>query len=190
LTMVITDEFREKVDKAARSVAGSNNQVEWEDVSQDMWVWMLENPKQYNNYTQLEDPFRELKKIAKQSVYRQNNANEYFTGNYTYTPGEVRGLLTDYLLDVTLEAVSEHVDLVEGLLMLRDNNKAYFKVLVDKFVNGVEPKDAKYTQRSVDKLSENMNQVNKAARYSYEGPGSRKVVSNSQAIARKDTSWN
>src|SRR5687768_17974548 len=42
LTIEITDEFREKVDKAARSVAGSNNQVEWEDVSQDMWVWRSE----------------------------------------------------------------------------------------------------------------------------------------------------
>lgn len=189
MTMVITDEFREKVDKAARSVTGSNNMVDWEDVSQDMWVWMLENPKQYTSYTQLEDPFRELKKVAKQCVYKQNNANEYFTGNYTYTPGEVRGLLGEYLLDVTLESVSEHVDLVEGLLMLKSDAPSYFKAVIDKWVHGTEGNTG-MTTKSVDRLSLMMNQVNKAARYSYEGPGSRKVVSNSQAIARKDNSWN
>jgi len=188
LTIEITDEFREKVDKAARSVAGSNNQVEWEDVSQDMWVWMLENPKQYNNYTQLEDPFRELKKIAKQSIYKQNNANEYFTGNYTYTTGEVRGLLGEYLFDVTLESVSEHVDLTEGLLLLRDLNKNQFNNIINKWVRGVEGNPGR-TNEAVTRLAQMMNQVNKAARYSYEGPGSRKIVSNSQAIARKDNSW-
>lgn len=189
MTMVITDEFREKVDKAARSVAGSNNTVDWEDVSQDMWVWMLENPNQYTNYTQLEDPFRELKKVAKQAVYKQNNANEYFTGNYTYTPGEVRGLLNEYLLDVTLQAVAEHVDLVEGLLLLKDSNKNQFNNVVNKWVHGVEGNPGR-TNEAVTKLALLMNQVNKAARYSYEGPGSRKAVSNSQAIARKDNSWN
>lgn len=187
--MVITDEFREKVDKAARSVTGSNNTVDWEDISQDMWVWMLENPKQYTNYTQLEDPFRELKKVAKQAVYKQNNANEYFTGNYTYTPGEVKGLLNEYLLDVTLESVAEHVDLVEGLLLLKSEAPSYFSTVINKWVHGkdVHPN---MSSQSVTKLSILMNQVNKAARYSYEGPGSRKVVSNSQAIARKDNSWN
>lgn len=189
MTMVITDEFREKVDKAARSVSGSNNVVDWEDISQDMWVWMFENPKQYEGYTQLEDPFRELKKVAKQCVYKQNNANEYFTGNYTYTPGVVRGLLGEYLLDVTLESVAEHVDLVEGLLLLRDTNKNQFNNVINKWVYGVEGHTGRTTE-AVDRLTQMMNQVNKAARYSYEGPGSRKVGSNSQAIAWKDNLWN
>lgn len=181
MTMVITDEFREKVDKAARSVTGSNNTVDWEDISQDMWVWMLENPKQYTNYTELEDPFRELKKVAKQAVYKQNNANEYFTGNYTYTPGEVRGLLNQYLLDVTLEAVAEHVDLVEGLLLLKVEAPGYFKTVINKWVHDAEG-DRGTTTKAVDKLSILMNQVNQAARYSYEGPGSRKPTSNTQAV--------
>lgn len=184
--ITITPEFREKVDKAARSVAGSSNVIEWEDLSQEMWVWMLENPNQYDNYIQLEDPFRELKKIAKQEMYKANNAWEWYSGQYTYTPGEVRGLLNEYLIDVTIEAISEHVDLVEGLLLLRDTNSSYFKVLVDKHVHGIEPRDAKYTQRSVDKLTEMMNQVNRAARYSYEGPGSRRIMTNSQAQARTE----
>lgn len=181
MTMVITDEFREKVDKAARSVAGSSSSVDWEDISQDMWVWMLENPKQYEDYIQLEDPFRHLKKIAKQQLYKSNNAWEHFSGQYTYTPGEVRGLLSQYLLDVTLESVSEHVDLVEGLLLLRDTNKNQFNNVINKWVHGVEGHTGRTTE-AVDRLTQMMNQVNKAARYSYEGPGSRKATSNAQAV--------
>jgi hypothetical protein len=188
MTITITDDFREKVNKAARSVAGST-QLEWEDLSQDMWVWMLENPTQYNNYVELEDPFKQLKKIAKQEAYKQNSTLEYFSGNYTYTPGEVRGLLNEYLIDVTIEAISEHVDLVEGLLMLRSDAPGYFKAIIDKWVNAVE-NNRSVTSKAVDKLAILMNQVNKAARYSYEGPGSRKAMTNSQAIARKDNSWN
>lgn len=188
MTITITDDFREKVNKAARSVAGST-QLEWEDLSQDMWVWMLENPTQYSNYVELEDPFKQLKKIAKQEAYKQNSTLEYFSGNYTYTPGEVRGLLNEYLIDVTIEAISEHVDLVEGLLMLRSDAPGYFKAIIDKWVNAVE-NNRSVTSKAVDKLAILMNQVNKAARYSYEGPGSRKAMTNSQAIARKDNSWN
>lgn len=188
MTITITDDFREKVNKAARSVAGST-QLEWEDLSQDMWVWMLENPTQYSNYVELEDPFKQLKKIAKQEAYKQNSTLEYFSGNYTYTPGEVRGLLNEYLIDVTIEAISEHVDLVEGLLMLRSDAPGYFKSIIDKWVNAVE-NNRSVTSKAVDKLAILMNQVNKAARYSYEGPGSRKAMTNSQAIARKDNSWN
>jgi hypothetical protein len=188
MTITITDDFREKVNKAARSVAGST-QLEWEDLSQDMWVWMLENPTQYNNYVELEDPFKQLKKIAKQEAYKQNSALEYYSGNYTYTPGEVRGLLNEYLIDVTIEAISEHVDLVEGLLMLRSDAPSYFNTIINKWINGTEGHTGMTTQ-AVDKLSKLMNQVNKAARYSYEGPGSRKAMTNSQAIARKDNSWN
>lgn len=184
--MVITDDFREKVDKAARAVAGRNTQVEWEDLSQDMWVWFLENPVQYERYLELGDPFQYLKKVAKQQLYKQNSAFQYFTGNYTYTPGEVRGLLSEYLIDVTLESVSEHVDLVEGLLLLRSDSPGYFKTVIDKWVNNKEP-NTSTTTKAVDKLALLMNQVNTAARYSYDGPGSRRVLSNSQATAQ---SWN
>jgi hypothetical protein len=190
LTITITDEFREKVKKAARSVASGVNQVEADDVEQDIWVRLLEDNPYYTELCGQEDPFQSLKRIGKQEAYKQSSAYEHYSGQYTYTPGEVRGLLSEFLVDVSLEAIAEHTDLVEGLLLLKGDNAAHFKVLVDKYVHGIEPKNTVYTVRAVDKLVEHMNQVNKAARYSYEGPGSRKVVSNSQAIARKDNSWN
>lgn len=183
--MEITDEFREKVDKAARSVAGQS-QYDWEDVSQDMWVWFLENPVQYERYLELGDPFQYLKKVAKQAVYKSNNAYEHFSGNYMYTPPEVRGLLSEYLLDVDLASLSEHVDLVEGMLLLRESNPSYFKLIVDKWVHGLSPTHSANQTRAVDKLTVLMNRVNKAARYSYEGVGVRKVVSNGTATAWTD----
>ncbi len=185
MTMVIADEFREKVNKAARSVTGGTAGYDWEDISQEMWVWFLENPTQYERYLELGDPFQYLKKVAKQAVYRVNNAWEFYSGQYTYTPGEVRGLLGEYLLDVDIESISEHVDLVEGLLMLRTDAPSYFRTVINKWVHGEDPHHNMVTQ-SVDKLTILMNQVNRSARYTYEGPGSRKVLSNSQAIARKD----
>lgn len=188
MTMTITDEFREKVDKAARSVAGSNSQIDWEDISQDMWVWMLENPAQYESYIELEDPFKQLKKIAKQEMYKANNAWEWYSGQYTYTPTEARGLLDEYLFDVAIEAIAEHTDLVEGLLTLRGEAPSYFKTIIDKWVHGVEGNRG-MTTKSVDRLTQCMNKVNQAARYSYEGPGSRKALTNTQSIARKDGAW-
>jgi DNA-directed RNA polymerase specialized sigma24 family protein len=182
----ITEEFREKVDKAAKSVAGRDNLVEWEDLSQDIWVWLLENPNQYQKYTEMEDPYRYLTKIARQQKYKQDSSLEHFSGNYTYNPPEVRGLLSEYLVDVTLERVSEHVDLVEGMLMLRSTNASYFKILVDKYVNGVDPANASAATRATDKLTKLMNQVNRAARYSHEGIGTRRVVSNATATAWTD----
>lgn len=185
MTITITDEFREKVDRAARSVATNTAAYDWEDISQSMWVWMLENPRQYEEYIKLEDPFKQLKKIAKQEVYKANNAWEFYSGQYTYTPGEVRGLLGEYLIDVEIEAIAEHVDLVEGLLILRSEAPSYFKTIINKWVYGTEGNRG-MTTLAVDKLTQCMNQVNRANRYSYEGPGSRTAMTNSQAIARKD----
>lgn len=182
----ITEDFREKVRKAARSVASGVNQVEADDVEQDIWVRLLEDKKYYLELCEVEDPFKALRRIGRQAAYKQSSAYEHYTGNYTYTPAEVRVLLDQHLVDVTLERVTEHVDLVEGLLLLRDENTTRFTVLVDKYVNNCEP-NRKATQRAVDSLTANMNQVNKAARYSYEGPGSRKVISNSQAFAKRES---
>jgi hypothetical protein len=182
----ISNDFREKVDKAARSVAGRSNNVEWEDLSQDMWVWMLENPNQYDKYCNMEDPYRNLIKIAKQELYKQNSAYEHFTGDYTYTNAEVRGLLSEYLIDVTLESIAEHVDLVEGMLMVRTDAPAYFNAIVGRYVKGEEVA-SNLLSKAVDKLVNCMNQVNKSARYSYEGPGARRAMSNSAVQAK---SWN
>jgi len=185
MTITITDEFREKVDKAARSVSGASAGFDWEDISQSMWVWFLENPVQYERYLELGDPFQYLKKVAKQEVYKANNAWEWYSGQYTYTPGEVRGLLNEYLIDVTIEAISEHVDLVEGLLLLRSEAPSYFKAVIDKWVHDTEGNTG-MTTKAVDRLALCMNQINQAARYSYEGPGARKVLTNTQSIAKKD----
>lgn len=183
--MIITDEFREKVRKAARSVASGVNQVEADDVEQDIWVRLLEDTQYYLTLCEQEDPFQSLKRIGKQEAYKQSSAYEHYSGNYTYNPGEVRGLLGEFLIDVTVEAISEHVDLVEGLLLLRDTNKNQFNNIINKWVHGVEGNPGR-TNEAVSKLTLMMNQVNRAARYSYEGPGSRKALTNTQAIAKKD----
>lgn len=184
--MVITEDFREKVDKAARAAASGNGKVEWEDVAQDIWVRLVEDQKYYATLCDMEDPFPSLKKVAKQEIYKQNSAYEHFTGDYTYTNGEVRGLLKEHLFEPTLETISEHSDLVEGLLMVKAKSHNQFNLLINKFVHGIEV-DSRRESEAVDKLVYCMNQVNKSARYSYEGPGSRRAVTNAAAQAK---SWN
>lgn len=186
--ITITPDFREKVDKAARSVAGRNNQIDWEDVAQDVWVRMLEDTSYYDKLCDMEDPFPSLKRVAKQEVYKQNSAYEHYSGNYTYNPGEVRGLLNEYLFEAAIENIAESVDLVEGLLLLKGEAPGYFKTVINKWVHNNEG-DRGTTTKAVDKLTLLMNQVNQAARYSYEGPGSRTAVTNTQAIARKGNLW-
>lgn len=183
--ITITDEFREKVKKAARSVSSGMNQIEADDVEQDIWVRLLEDVGYYNELCEQEDPFQSLKRIGKQEAYKQNSAYEFYSGDYVYAPKEVRGLLSEYLIDVTLESVAEHVDLVEGLLLLKEENKNRFHILINKFVHGVEGNPGR-TNESVESLAKCMNRVNKAARYSYEGPGSRRALTNSQAMARTE----
>lgn len=184
----ITEDFREKVRKAARSVASGINQVEAEDVEQDIWVRLLEDVTYYNELCGTDDPFKALKRIGRQEAHKQSSAYEHYSGQYTYSPGEVRGLLGEFLVDVRIEAICEHVDLVEGLLLMREDHAGHFKVLIDKYVHNIEG-HSQYTTRAVDKLTDTMNQINRAARYSYEGPGSRKVLSNSQAAAKREGQW-
>lgn len=183
--MEITDEFREKVRKAARSVASGVNQVEADDVEQDIWVRLLEDTQYYDTLCEQDDPFQSLKRIGRQEAYKQSSAYEHYSGNYVYNPGEVRGLLSEFLVEATLESIAEHTDLVEGLLMLRDVNKNQFNNIINKYVHGIEANTGR-TVEAVAKLADLMNQVNRAARYSYEGPGSRKALTNTQSIAKKD----
>lgn len=190
MTIEITVEFREKVDKAARSVASRNTNVDWEDISQDVWVRLLEDVPNYEHLAAMEDPYRPLRKIATQEVYKANNAYEHYSGAYNYVSEEVKVLLSDYLLDITDGRVNECVDLVEGLLMLKTRNVSYFKVLVDVYVHHASHYDRKQLTRAVDKLVEMMNKVNQSARYSYEGPGSRKAVSIGQMLAKMELNWN
>ena len=189
MTIAITEEFREKVKKAARSVANGVTLVEADDVEQDIWVRLLEDTDYYHELCEQEDPYRSLRRLGRQEAYKQATTLEHFSGQYTYTPPEVRVLLTEYLIDTRLEKVAEHVDLVEGLLLLKDKNKKRFNILIDKFVHGIDPPARMRVTEAVDSLTRHMNQANKAARYSYEGVGNRKVLTNSQSIARKDDSW-
>jgi hypothetical protein len=183
--MNITEEFREKVGKAAAKVARAHSSLNVQDVEQDIWLRLYENPDYLTKMLEVEDPFNAIVKIGRQVASEEISALEYFSGNYTYTPGEVRLILGRCLMiDPELEGIAAYVDLHEGMDMLKKKNKAYHKVIVDKWLHGIEPKDAKYTQRSVAMLTSLMNQLHKSDRYSHNGPGARRVMSNAQSQAQ------
>ena len=48
--MEIEQEFYEHVDKVAKSTSYKWTDLDWEDIRQDMWVWLMENIPQLQQY--------------------------------------------------------------------------------------------------------------------------------------------
>lgn len=181
----ITDEFREKVKKAATSVVKKFKQLDPADVEQDLWVRLFENPEYLHKMLESEDPHNALVRIAKQVASKEMSTSEYFSGQYNYTPSEVRLILGRCLIqDPSLANITQYVDLHEGMRLLEGINKNQHKVIIDKWIHGIEPKYSARTTEALDRLTQLMNQVNRANRYNHDGPGSRKVLSNAQSQAK------
>lgn len=173
----IPKEFYDAVDQAARGAGRKWPTLDWEDIRQNVWVYLLERPNQLDKLTTEEDPSTELRKVAGQQAAQAADVYEFFSGQYEYGTDEVRTLLQMGLI-VNQEAatLTESTDLSTGMLMLKDKNKKMFDVLVGKYVRGIEPNRRADTTDAIDKLTILMNRVNTSSRYTdHQGPGARKV---------------
>lgn len=173
----IPKEFYEAVDQAARNAGRKWPTLDWEDIRQDVWVYLLERPNQLAKLTAEEDPGTELRRVAGQQAAMSADVYEFFSGQYEYGTDEVRVLLEMGLItDREAATLSESTDLSTGMLMLKDKNKAMFDLIVDKYVHGIDQPDRKAVTRAVDALTVLMNRVNTSTRYTdHQGPGARKV---------------
>lgn len=187
--MEITEEFYQKVDKVAKSTAYKWTDLDWEDIRQDMWVWMLDNP---NEYTKLmEDDWdtrdKKLRKIGSQVAVAEVHGYEQYSGQYIYGTDEVRGWLRENIILKSDDSViSERLDLSLAMMELNETNKSYFSVIIDRYVHERELNGAerKRLTLAVEKLTLLMNQIHNFNEYTYEdGPGARKVLSNSTSVA-------
>lgn len=171
----IPKEFYDAVETAARGAARKWPTLDWEDVRQDVWVYLLERPNQLSNFLAEEDPSTELRRVAGQQAAMAADVYEFFSGQYEYGTDEVRTLLEMGLITNREAAtLSESADLSTGMLMLKDKNKNQFNNLVDRFVRGIMV-DTKETTRSIDALTILMNRVNTSNRYTdHQGPAARK----------------
>lgn len=173
----IPKEFYDAVEQAARGAGRKWPTLDWEDIRQDVWVYLLERPNQLEKLVAEEDPSTELRRVAGQQAAMSADVYEFFSGQYEYGTDEVRTLLEMGLITNREAAtLSESTDLSTGMLMLKDKNRAYFDTIVDKYVHDKYEGHPQVLARSVDALTVLMNRVNTSTRYTdHQGPGARKV---------------
>lgn len=189
--MEISEEFYAHVEKVAKSTSYKWTDLDWEDIRQDMWVWLMENVPQLEQYQEdsYDDRDKKLRRVGTQVAVAEIHGYEQYSGQYIYGRDEVRSLLE---LGVPLQrddmgTATERSDLSMALMEMRDTNKAQFEVLTNRYFKGVyESTDANYKmmERALDKVTLLMNQIHNFNEYTYEnGPGARKVLSNSTSLA-------
>lgn len=187
--MEITEGLYVHVEKVAKSTAYKWTDLDWEDIRQDMWVWMLGNPNEYNKL--MEDDWdtrdKKLRRIGSQVAVAEVHGYEQYSGQYIYGTDEVRGLLrAGAVLKSDAGTLTERMDLSLAMMELKDSNISYFNIIVDKYVHESELTDSqqKTLLRGVNKLTLLMNQIHNIREYTYHsGPGARQVLSNSTSVA-------
>jgi len=182
----IMEEFYDKVDRVAKSTSYKWEDLDSEDIRQDMWVWLLENPNEYNKLQDDDEDTRDkkLRRIGTQVAVAETRGYELYSGQYIYGQDEVRAMLELDIIFLTdhLDSVAERSDFALGMLELKERNPSYFKTIVDKFYKYKKGMETKSVARALAKLTLLMNQLHNRLEYSYEeGPGSRKVFTNMSA---------
>jgi hypothetical protein len=185
----IEQEFYDHVVKVAKSTSYKWEDLDWEDIRQDMWVYLLERPAEYDRMVEdgWDDRDKKLRKVGSQVAVATLGAYELYSGQYVYGKDEVKGLLrSGALIKSEFGTLSERLDLSLAMEELKDTNPSYFTVLVDNYVHEKSMTDAQYVviSRALDKLTLLMNQIHNFNEYTYEGgPGARQVFSNSTSVA-------
>lgn len=190
------DELQQLVKAAARRVAAQwPGTVEREDLEQDMLVHLIERPGALERLFEESEPrVRQsfLIKVGHQLASEQQTAYDRFSGNYLYDSGQVRGYLERqvWLID-EIQSV-EKMDFYEALGLLADKNSVYYAAIVNRFVHEIIPDDAgrMRVSRAVDSITGLMNKLGSERRKNRTaGPGSRRVMSNSQAGTETTIVW-
>lgn len=186
--------------------------IDADDVEQEIWLLLLDRSDELpGEIAALDKPARVsyLTEVGHQIGMQYRDDYELFSGNYTYGTRQVRKMLeNDALAGVEeesgiplwelpetvikqlqrtdTETVTERIDLMIGMKRLLKRNAAYVDIIKQAYL-GTDfdrTNDGKQLTRAVDAVTKEMNRVHIAQIADYtEGPGTRKVLSNSQAQA-------
>lgn len=164
------------IDKAARWAHHDwKGVMEYDDLHQELWLFLLESPAMQEkvlalgNSEELQNRFR---KAANTICSKEQIAYEQFTGNFQYTPADVRSIIETSAAEREWD---EDVDYSKGLDRLCNWFPKQYDNFMEYMVNGMPEDHAGEMRvyRSIDKLAECMNNVrrdrNKEARFG-EGP--------------------
>lgn len=140
-----------------------NNIIEADDIEQEIWLWMVERPgvQQQLQHANAAETAAVFKRSADQICSKERLDLDHFSGNYHYTPGEVRGLLEEIGAEYDVHEADDKIDLQLGLDDLLRYHPEYFEVIERVYYHGedfnINGGMQRRKERSVDKLTEIMN---------------------------------
>lgn len=169
-----------------------NQIIEADDIEQEIWLFLLEN-KSSQRFLDTAEPAQvaaALKTRADTICSRERLDLDHFSGNYHYTPGEVRDLLEEVGAEYDVHEADDKVDLQLGLDALLQYHPEHFSILERAYWLGESfPRGSSDERRSfyaVDKLTEIMNRKRgQRERDRTEGLGTRPTLPN---ISEDDSS--
>jgi hypothetical protein len=177
LNQDIPEEFYIRVELVARQFQRRWDHLEWEDIRQEVWLWLVENRPELGKA--VDDPTdANLRKITSQVCARLTHEDNSAWGRYEYGTKHVRAMLeSGFLHDYSMGTLSERHDFDNGLMELAVSNPNYWDVIQDRyFHNGSDYDTTKRSllTRAVDKLTKLMNQFRVLSVEDYTGIGSDK----------------
>ena len=150
--------------------------IEYDDLYQELWLFLLERPSaQQKVLTQGADLQNFFHNQADAICANEQVDYEHFSGNFQYTPADVRAIIDTNETDRTWD---ENVDYSKGLDRLCNWFPTQYDTFMEYLVDGLPEAHAGRMKvyRSIDKLAECMNKIrrdrNREAHYG-EGPSLR-----------------
>lgn len=154
--------LKQAVRKAAQQAETRwNKLLDADDIEQELWVFILERPatQNYLRGKTAKEQISALRKTADSICSKEKLDYERFTGNFLYTPADVRRILSRLAGDERI-LDDEAIDFGIGFEALEEEHFHYYEAVRDFYFLGrsVENKsDENLKRRCVDKLAELMN---------------------------------
>lgn len=160
LNQDIPEEFYARVEAVARQFQKGWDHLDWEDIRQEIWLWLMENRPELRKAVS-DETESHLRVIAKQVVARLTEQDNVAWGRYEYGTKHVRSMLeAGMLYDDRMGTLSERHDLDNATSDLAVEYPKYWDLITDKYYNeatGYDGAKRKELTRAVDKLTELMN---------------------------------
>lgn len=175
--------IKDKVRKAATSASQRwNGLLDADDIEQELWLFIAETPsaQAYLNDSGNNQVRRALRQRADVICSKERIDYDKFSGNWHYSPAEVRSLLKD-VIDAQDIPSEEFIDLQKGMEELRDKHPEYHETVVRVFFRDDRDVTAMKKSRAVDKLTALMNRsrTTRSAERT-EGPGTKPTITEAQ----------
>lgn len=154
--------LKQAVRKAAQQAETRwNKLLDADDIEQELWMFIVERPatQNYLRGKSSKEQLKALRKTADSICSKEKLDYERFTGNFLYTPADVRRILSRLAGDERI-LDDEAIDFGIGFEALEEEHFHYYEAVRDFYFFGrkVENKsDENLKRRSVDKLAELMN---------------------------------